>query len=105
MTNIEIAREAKKPIFEKRDAAFGSGVCQARHGDFAPIYPNNMPLAEKVPTICARICRTNNGLMGQRIAISRICGNFWGYGDQPACMAKTGYSFSNHPTKMGGMRA
>ena len=92
MTNIEIAREAKKPIFEKRDAAFGSGVCQARHGDFAP-------------TICARICRTNNGLMGQRIAISRICGNFWGYGDQPACMAKTGYSFSNHPTKMGGMRA
>ena len=69
--------------------------------DFAPIYPDNMPLAEKIQTICKRIYRADEALMDKRIRDQLRQWEDQGYGDLPICMAKTQYSFSTDPNLRG----
>jgi formate--tetrahydrofolate ligase len=70
-------------------------------GNFAPIYPDEMPLADKIQTICKRIYRADEAVMDKKI-LDQL--NEWeaqGYGNLPVCMAKTQYSFSTDPNLRG----
>ncbi|MCV2448801.1 formate--tetrahydrofolate ligase, partial [Paracoccus sp. DMF] len=68
---------------------------------FAPLYPDAMPLRDKIETICKRIYRAEAVEFLPHI-IERL--NEWqaaGHGHLPVCMAKTQYSFSADPTARG----
>ncbi|MEL7164201.1 MAG: formate--tetrahydrofolate ligase [Pseudomonadota bacterium] len=69
--------------------------------EFAPIYPDDMPLADKIQTICKRIYRADEALMDQKIRDQLHLWEEQGYGHLPVCMAKTQYSFTTDPTRRG----
>ncbi|MBU2991985.1 formate--tetrahydrofolate ligase [Octadecabacter sp. 1_MG-2023] len=73
-----------------------SGISQ-----FAPLYRDEMSLADKVQTVCKRIYRADEALMDQKIRDQLKLWEEQGYGDLPVCMAKTQYSFSTDPTLRG----
>ena len=76
-------------------------LADADTANFAPIYPSEMPLAEKIQTICKRIYRADEAIMDQKIRDQLRDWEAQGYGDLPVCMAKTQYSFSTDPNLRG----
>ena len=70
-------------------------------GNFAPIYPDDMSLADKIQTICKQIYRADEALMDQKIRNQLKEWEDQGYGNLPVCMAKTQYSFSTDPNLRG----
>ena len=68
---------------------------------FAPIYPDEMSLANKIQTIAKRIYHADEALMDQKIRDQLKLWEDQGYGHLPVCMAKTQYSFSTDPTLRG----
>ena len=78
-----------------------SEIAESDASDFAPIYPDNMPLAEKIQTICKRIYRADEALMDKKICDQLQQWEEQGYGNLPICMAKTQYSFSTDPNLRG----
>lgn len=69
--------------------------------DFHTLYPDSMPLWQKIETICTRIYRAAHveALPGIRDQLET-----WeaaGYGHLPVCIAKTQYSFSTDPDLRG----
>jgi len=73
----------------------------AKAARFAPLYPDGMPLAEKIRTIATRIYRAEGIALPE--AVAQKLGRFeaQGFGHLPVCIAKTQYSFSADPTKLG----
>ena len=69
--------------------------------NFSPIYPDEMPLFEKIETIAKRIYRADEVLADQRIRDQLRQWEEAGYGHLPVCMAKTQYSFSTDPNLRG----
>ena len=78
-----------------------SEIADSEVSDFAPIYPDEMPLAEKIQTICKKIYRADEALMDKKIRDQLRQWEEQGYGDLPICMAKTQYSFSTDPNLRG----
>ena len=78
-----------------------SEIADSEGSDFAPIYPDDMPLTEKIQTICKRIYRADEAIMDNRICDQLKQWEEQGYGDLPICMAKTQYSFSTDPNLRG----
>ena len=78
-----------------------SEIADSEVSDFAPIYPDEMPLAEKIQTICKRIYRADEALMDKKIYDQLQQWEEQGYADLPICMAKTQYSFSTDPNLRG----
>ncbi len=76
-------------------------VADADTGNFAPIYPDAMPLADKVQTICKQIYRADEAVMDKKILDQLKDWEEQGYGHLPVCMAKTQYSFSTDPNQRG----
>lgn len=68
---------------------------------FAHLYPDDMPLAEKIETVCGEIYRASSVVIGASIRKQLKEWEALGYGHYPVCMAKTQYSFSTDPTKLG----
>ena len=68
---------------------------------FAPIYPDAMPLMEKIETVAKRIYRADEVLADAKIRDQLRQWEEQGYGDLPVCMAKTQYSFSTDPSLRG----
>ncbi|MBB5221368.1 formate--tetrahydrofolate ligase [Amaricoccus macauensis] len=73
-----------------------SGVAQ-----FDPLYPDDMPLLEKIETVATRIYRADEVIVPPRIRGQLAAWEAEGYGHLPVCMAKTQYSFSTDPTRLG----
>jgi len=73
-----------------------SGVSQ-----FSPLYPDELPLFEKIETIAKRIYRADEGLADKKIRDQLHQWEEAGFGDLPICMAKTQYSFSTDPNLRG----
>jgi len=92
----ELGSEGSAPLAEKVAALADSGVA-----NFAPIYPDEMPLAEKIQTIAKRIYRADEALMDQKIRDQLKLWEDQGYGHLPVCMAKTQYSFTTDPNRRG----
>ncbi|NNE51012.1 MAG: formate--tetrahydrofolate ligase [Sulfitobacter sp.] len=69
--------------------------------NFAPIYPDDMPLADKINTIATKIYRADSAQMDQKILNQLKEWEDQGYGNLPVCMAKTQYSFTTDPNVRG----
>ena len=69
--------------------------------NFSPIYPDDMPLAEKINTIASKIYRADQATMDQKILNQLKDWEDQGYGNLPVCMAKTQYSFTTDPNQRG----
>ncbi|MCC1493912.1 formate--tetrahydrofolate ligase [Cognatishimia sp. F0-27] len=76
-------------------------VAERGEADFAPIYPDDMPLAEKIQTIAKKIYRADEAVMDKKILDQLKLWEDQGYGQLPVCMAKTQYSFSTDPSQRG----
>ena len=70
-------------------------------GNFAPIYPDEMSLSDKINTIATKIYRADSAQMDQKILNQLKEWEDQGYGNLPVCMAKTQYSFTTDPTERG----
>ena len=76
-------------------------VVEAGEAAFRPLYPDDMPLWDKVETVAKRIYHA-----GAVTAAPAVRNRFkalqdGGYGHYPVCMAKTQYSFSTDPALKG----
>ena len=68
------------------------------------LYPDNLPLAEKIRTVAKRIYHAEDVVLGDRAAESAARLEKAGYGHLPVCMAKTQYSFSDNPALLAAPR-
>ncbi|MGX7894792.1 formate--tetrahydrofolate ligase [Tsuneonella sp. HG222] len=68
---------------------------------FKNLYPDAMPLAEKIETICREIYRAESVTISPAVRSQLKQWEEMGYGNFPVCMAKTQYSFSTDPTALG----
>ena len=73
-----------------------SGVSQ-----FAPLYPDDMPLFDKIDTVVKRIYRGSEAIADKSVRNQLKQWEEQGYGHLPVCMAKTQYSFSTDPNLRG----
>jgi formate--tetrahydrofolate ligase len=69
--------------------------------DFAPIYPDEMGLFQKVEAIAKKIYRADEVLADKSIRDQLKAWEAAGYGHFPVCMAKTQYSFTTDPNLRG----
>jgi len=68
---------------------------------YAPLYPDEMPLFKKIETIAKRIYRADEVIADQKIRDQLRQWEDQGYGNLPVCMAKTQYSFTTDPNRRG----
>ncbi|MDE0345619.1 MAG: formate--tetrahydrofolate ligase [Boseongicola sp.] len=68
---------------------------------YAPLYPDEMPLFEKIEAVAKRIYRADEVLADQKIRDQLKLWEEQGYGSLPVCMAKTQYSFTTDPSRRG----
>ena len=68
---------------------------------FAPLYPDEMGLIEKIETIAQRIYRADGVVAEAGIREQLRAWEAAGYGHLPICMAKTQYSFTTDPNLRG----
>ena len=76
-------------------------IVDSGEAQFAPLYPSEMPLFEKINTIATRIYRADEAIANQSVRNQLKAWEDEGFGDLPVCMAKTQYSFTTDPTKLG----
>lgn len=71
------------------------------HANFAPLYPDSMPIWDKIKTVATRLYRADDIIADQKIRDQIRSLQESGYGDFPVCIAKTQYSFSTDPDLKG----
>ncbi|HSG34452.1 MAG TPA: formate--tetrahydrofolate ligase [Sphingomonadaceae bacterium] len=76
-------------------------IVDSGKAQFAPLYPAEMPLFEKINTIATRIYRADEAIADQSVRNQLKQWEEDGFGHLPVCMAKTQYSFTTDPTKLG----
>ncbi|RWD87745.1 formate--tetrahydrofolate ligase [Mesorhizobium sp.] len=76
-------------------------IAESGASQFSPLYPDEMPLFEKVNTIVKRIYRGDEAIADKSIRDQLHAWEQAGYGHLPVCMAKTQYSFSTDPNLRG----
>lgn len=69
--------------------------------NFAPLYPDEMGLFQKVETIAKRIYHADEVLADKSVRDQLHAWEKAGYGHLPVCMAKTQYSFTTDPNVRG----
>ena len=68
---------------------------------FAPLYVDDLPLFDKINTVATRIYRAEEAVAEPSVLAQLARFEAAGYGHLPVCMAKTQYSFSTDPAKLG----
>ncbi|WP_296613358.1 formate--tetrahydrofolate ligase [Sphingomonas sp.] len=68
---------------------------------FAPLYDDAMPLFDKINTVATRLYRAEHATAEPSVLAQLKRWEEAGYGHLPVCMAKTQYSFSTDPAKLG----
>ncbi len=79
-------------------------IVESKSAQFAPLYPDDMPLFEKIETVAKRIYRADEVLADKKIRDQLKQWEEQGYGNLPVCMAKTQYSFTTDPNRRGAPR-
>ena len=69
--------------------------------DFKMLYADDLPLADKIETVCKEIYRAGSVTISPAVRSQLKQWEEMGYGKFPVCMAKTQYSFSTDPTALG----
>ena len=68
---------------------------------YRPLYPDAMPLADKLRTVAREIYRAADIALPAAVAKRLAALEAAGYGGLPVCIAKTQYSFSADPAALG----
>ena len=76
-------------------------IADAGAARFAPLYPDAMPLFEKIGTVATRIYRAARAVAEPAVLAELACFEAAGLGHLPVCLAKTPYSFSTDPAALG----
>ncbi len=76
-------------------------LAESGSANFAPLYPDEMPLFQKIETIAKRIYHADEVLADKSIRDQLKTWEDAGYGHLPVCMAKTQYSFTTDPNRRG----
>jgi formate--tetrahydrofolate ligase len=72
-------------------------VCDSGKSKLKLLYPDEMPLFEKIRTIARKIYRANDITADKAVRDQLKTFEAMGYGKLPVCIAKTQYSFSTNP--------
>jgi formate--tetrahydrofolate ligase len=76
-------------------------VAESGQSKLKYLYPDDMPLVEKIRTICREIYRAKDISMEKSVRDQLASFEAMGYGKFPICMAKTQYSFTTNPDAKG----
>jgi formate--tetrahydrofolate ligase len=76
-------------------------LAEGGSANFAPLYPDEMPLFQKVETIAKRIYHADAVIADKSVRDQLKAWEAAGYGHLPVCMAKTQYSFTTDPNLRG----
>ncbi len=76
-------------------------LAESGKSHFAPLYPDEMPLFQKIETIAKRIYHADEVIADKSIRDQLKTWEAAGYGHLPVCMAKTQYSFTTDPNVRG----
>ncbi len=76
-------------------------LAEAGHSQFAPLYPDDMPLFHKIETVAKSIYHAGAVIADKAVRDQLRAWEEQGYGHLPICMAKTQYSFSTDPNLRG----
>jgi formate--tetrahydrofolate ligase len=76
-------------------------IVEGGAAQFAPLYPAEMGLFEKINTIATRIYRADEAIADASVRNQLHQWEKDGFGNLPICMAKTQYSFTTDPTVLG----
>ncbi|MBR9825199.1 MAG: formate--tetrahydrofolate ligase [Alphaproteobacteria bacterium] len=68
---------------------------------FSPLYPDDLPLLEKIDRVARQIYRASAVSADDKIRAQLAEWDASGFGNLPVCMAKTQYSFSADPALLG----
>ncbi len=82
-------------------AAHVAELANSGQASFKPLYPDDMPLRDKVKTIATEIYRAADISCDSSIEARFKELEAAGFGKLPVCMAKTQYSFSTNPNLRG----
>ncbi|MGB7100132.1 MAG: formate--tetrahydrofolate ligase [Xanthobacteraceae bacterium] len=76
-------------------------VCDSGKSKLKLLYPDDMPLFEKIRTIAKEIYRAKDISVDKPVRDQLTAFEAMGYGKFPICVAKTQYSFSTNPDAKG----
>jgi len=76
-------------------------VCDSGKSKLKLLYPDEMPLFEKIRTIAREIYRAKDISAEKAVKDQLAAFEAMGYGNAPICVAKTQYSFSTNPEAKG----
>ncbi|MDZ4778386.1 MAG: formate--tetrahydrofolate ligase [Alphaproteobacteria bacterium] len=76
-------------------------VVERGEAKFAPIYGDDLSLMEKIETVARKIYRAESVVADKAITDRLARWEKEGFGALPVCMAKTQYSFTTDPTRLG----
>jgi formate--tetrahydrofolate ligase len=76
-------------------------LAESGAGKYHPLYPDDLPLWEKVRTIAQRLYGAQGIIADKKIRDQFAELQKAGFGHYPICMAKTQYSFSTDPNLKG----
>jgi formate--tetrahydrofolate ligase len=106
-----VAEQGAEAILCKHWANGSAGIEELSHkvvqlaesgaANFAPLYPDEMPLFQKLETIAKRIYHADEVIADKSIRDQLKTWEAAGYGHLPICVAKTQYSFTTDPTVRG----
>ena len=106
-----VAEQGAEAVLCKHWALGSAGIEELAHkvvaladsgqAQFATLYPDEMPLVDKIETIAKRIYHADGVLADDKIRAQLAEWEAAGYGHLPVCMAKTQYSFTTDPTRRG----
>lgn len=78
-----------------------AALCDGGKAAFAPLYPDELPLWDKIETIARRIYGAGEVLADAPVMKKLAAYEEAGFGHFPVCMAKTQFSFSTDPKVKG----
>ncbi len=105
-----VAQQGAEAILCRHWALGSAGIEELAHkvvqltegaSNFAPLYPDDMPLFAKIETIARRIYHADEVVADQAIRDQLKTWEAAGYGHLPICIAKTQYSFTTDPSVRG----
>ncbi len=76
-------------------------ICDSGQSKLKLLYPDDMPLFEKIRTIAREIYRAKDISADKSVKDQLASFESMGYGKAPICVAKTQYSFSTNPDSKG----
>ena len=93
------AEELKEELYRKKE--FYEKTLEEKESHFAPLYPSELPLTEKIETVAKEIygAKGVNYTAAAKKQLAKL--TELGFGDLPVCMAKTQYSLSDDPALLG----